>query len=295
MNILYDLPSRGFLSVKGEGALKLLQGQLTCDVTEVNPAQTRLGSHCNFQGRVISLFRINWFNDQYLLSMPRSLIPIALAALKKYAVFFKVTLTDVSESIVQMGYSGDSFFTDLPEKMDEALIINDLLIIKPSDTSRYEIIGSPDNLKKLKEKLPETQSGSEEAWKCLEIEASIPTLYPETSEKFLPHELNLPLLNAVSFKKGCFTGQEIIARMEYRGKLKKHLLPAHVTSEHTPKRGADIYLGQEACGSIVDYCQLSYNTYDLLVIAADKDIESNAISLDIENKKFLNFKPKSVS
>lgn len=216
----------GLICVAGPDAKKLLQGQLTCDLEKVTEAQPQLSAHCNPQGRVISLFHLFLSQDHFYLQMPRELIPIAMKALKKYAVFFKVTLTDVSEQ--------HPLFT------------------------------------------------------C-EKNASAPTIYPETSEKFLPHELNLQNLNAISFNKGCYTGQEIIARMQYRGKLKTHLYQATVNSETTPERGADIYREKEPCGTLVDYDQIDSTTYHLLLITTEQHKNSGVLFLDPKQKNRLNF------
>jgi folate-binding protein YgfZ len=195
----------GLLKITGPDAKKFLQGQLTCNLDEVTE-EPRLGAHCNPQGRIISLFRIFLKDENYFLQMPPSMIPIALKALKKYAVFFKVELSDASSEI------------------------------------------------KISEKINQQN-------KQAEIENGIAEIYPETSEKFLPHELNLPTLGGVSFNKGCFTGQEIIARMQYRGKLKTRLFSTPISSDTPPQRGADF-----SQGIIVDYCQLGYNSYLLLVL-----------------------------
>ncbi|MHB1947940.1 MAG: CAF17-like 4Fe-4S cluster assembly/insertion protein YgfZ [Gammaproteobacteria bacterium] len=282
MNMIAELSQRGLLRVAGKDALKFLQGQLTCDLTEITATQTRLGAHCNPQGRMISLFRLFWFQDAYYLQMPQNLLPIATAALKKYAVFFKVSLDDVSSDFKQMGYSGPGlkFF---PIGVDEAAESSDVLIMRVQGmTPRYEIIGKEQAVNELKQQL-NVSTQPETAWKCLDIQNRIPAIYPETCEKFLPHELNLPKLNGVSFKKGCYTGQEIIARMEYRGKLKKNLYRARVETPNIPLLDGDIYLQKEPIGSIVDVCQVGYNIFELLVIASC-DLATAVLSLDTEQK-----------
>lgn len=208
-NDIVQFTHLGLLKIAGDGAKKLLQGQLTCHLDELSPTNSLLGAHCNPQGRIISLFRLFQLNDAYYLQMPRSLVPIAMAALKKYAVFFKVTLTDAS----------DEFATVTP----------------------------PDN------------------WHYSNIINKIPAIYPETTELFLPHELNLPELGAVSFTKGCYTGQEIIARMHYRGKTKNLLTAAEVKTNQTPKLGADIYHETGVAGTIVDVCEIAQHTFALLM------------------------------
>lgn len=221
----------GLLNITGEQAKKFLQGQLTCNLDEVTASKPCMGAHCNPQGRVISFFLLFLHDDQYYLQMPRELIPVAIKALQKYAVFFKVKLQDVSDTFNQF-----------------------------------------DSLKQLP---------------SMEISAGIPAIYPETSEKFLPHELNLPALGAVSFNKGCYTGQEIIARMQYRGKLKNHLYRATVHSPVALTRGADIYCEGKNCGSLVDYRQMEDNTYEVLVIAPESEIKTGKFTVDPEKQYHL--------
>lgn len=283
--ILVNLTDLGILAIKGNSAKSLLQGQVTCNVDEITPEQTRLGAQCNPQGRIISLFRIFYMPEGYLLQMPRSLIPHALQALKKYAQFYKnLTLEDVSNSYVQMGYAGsglEAYFPEVPHQLHEAVYINNQTLILV-DVDRYEIISTQASLPaSLSDKLKEAKPTH--LWHSMNLAAGIPAIYPETTEQFLPHELNLPALQAVSFNKGCYTGQEIIARMEYRGKLKKRLifLRAHIPA--SPQRGKDIYCKGKRCGNIVDFCQLSYNedTYDLLVVL-DNPENPGSLSLDQE-------------
>jgi folate-binding protein YgfZ len=232
MTIISNLSHRGLLQVSGEGAKKFLQGQLTCNLDELNPGQSMLGAHCNPQGRIISFFRLFLTND-YFLSMPKELIPIAQQALQKYAVFFKVKLEEVSSTI--------------PKDIEESTKLH----------------------------------------KTLDITRGIPAIYPETSEKFLPHELNLPQINAVSFNKGCYTGQEIIARMHYRGKSKTRLYRARVSTELTLQRGNDIYVDSDSIGTLVDYCELEKNSYDLLFIAPENPTSDTIFFIDPEKRNSL--------
>ena len=199
-------------------------------------------------------------------------------ALKKYAVFFKVTLEDKTAQFNQSRHQG--LATDpAPQQIDEAVTANDSITIKVPGDNRYETFGKTLNDSGL----------SSDIWKSLDIQAGIPAIYPETSEKFLPHEINLPQLNAVNFKKGCYTGQEIIARMEYRGKLKNHLYKAEVETATPPMLNQDIYHQNDPLGRIVDFCQIGYNKYTLLVITSETDI-NNTLSLDSNHETLLTIK-----
>lgn len=248
----------GLLCVEGNDAKKLLQGQLTCHLDELVEGGTLLGAHCNPQGRMISFFRIFLSDKKYYLQMPRTSVSLALAALRKYAVFFKVTLSDISDSILQLGFEDDH----QTETKDSFKISG----------NRLMTFNKPLSLKKL----------SAAKWKQIDIELGIPAIYPETVEKFLPHELNLPKLQAISFNKGCFTGQEIIARMEYRGKLKTHLYKAKVKSPILPQRGQPFFHEKGEAGFIVDFAEIGYNEYALLITANENEINTVNYFLDAD-------------
>lgn len=204
----------GLLKVEGQQAGSFLQGQLTNDIEKMVNNKGYLAAHCHPQGRVISLFTIYRIANDYLLLMPSNLVPLTISALKKYAVFYKIALSDASHEI-------NHYQTLLPD-------------------------------------LAQLHAN--------QFEAGIPTLYPETSHRFLPHELNLIALKAVSLDKGCYTGQEIIARMHYKGKLKNHLYKATLNTPIRPKAGANIINeAQHVCGNVVD-THNDNDDYQLLII-----------------------------
>lgn len=263
-NSCIELSHLGLLQIKGPDAEKFLQGQLTCNLAEISATTSRLGAHCNPQGRMISLFRLFYFAEAYYLSMPRTLIALALKALQKYAVFFKLTLADVSDQFSQWGYAGASL-ASLPTAVDMQLTTAEHVIIcLACDPYRYQFIGP------LKSTPPWAMTTLDlpNAWKVLDINQGLAAIYPETSEKFLPQEINLPALNGVSFQKGCYTGQEIIARLHYRGKLKTQLLQTSLVTSAEIDYGTDIILADNRQATVVDYAQIGYDTYNLLVITS---------------------------
>lgn len=284
----------GLIHVSGEGAKKFLQGQLTCNLDDISSEFSSLAAHCNPQGRIISLFRLVNIQDQYFLQLPHELIPIALAALKKYAVFFKVSVTDISHSHICAGYNGDAlhvFFENLAENSNTVAIRDQVIATQLSkEQPRYQIMGEKNAVSSFISLLQSQAAVTTPLqWKALNIAAGIPAVYPETSEKFLPHDLNLQMLNAISFNKGCYTGQEIIARMQYRGKLKNHLYLAKAQSIQPPKIGGEIMNATQTCGNIVDYAEVGYNNYQLLVIAPEADVKTTPLFLDPERKVILEF------
>lgn len=287
-SILIALPHLALLRVSGEGAKKLLQGQLTCNLEEITPSQSRLGAFCQPQGRMLSLFRLFIYRDDYYLQMPTEILGETLTTLKKYAVFFKANLEDASTTLGRLSYSGKHAESELknisptlPEAADSIVSLNDLLILKlPGEVAHYEFIGEPAAIEDLRQKLlSHAKTADQNTWDCLNIIAGIPNLYVATAGKLLPHDINLPQINGVSFNKGCYTGQEIIARMQYRGQLKKHMYRGRVTAASKPLPGADIF-DDKPCGILVDSCQENATTYQILLIADQSTIENKQLFLD---------------
>jgi len=285
-SILCDLSGSGLLQISGMDAQKLLQGQLTCDVTTVRPGYSSMGAHCNSQGRIISLFYLFQFRDSYYLQMPRSMVAIALDALKKYAVFYKVELTDASETLITIGYSGNHFSPEIHT--------NAANVTLGTGNNRCMIIAEPEAIKPIWDMLSRgAKIASIYSWKHFNIRDGLPAIYPETSEKFLPHELNLDKLNAISFEKGCYTGQEIIARMHYRGKLKNHMYLTKITSSVAPLPGDDIssVQGQDirASGLVVDACREDKNNYIALITTDESNVKNDHLFLDHDYKAIFTF------
>lgn len=277
------LTDLGLLRIDGREAKKFLQGQLTCHLEEITLTQSRMGAHCNPQGRVLSLFYIFMVENAYYLLMPRSLISIAMIALQKYAVFYQAELTDISTDFIIMGYIGDK--KTLEEKNKEAaytiIQIQDAPVIE-----RYLLIGNKKIMKELEDALCQFAPLPPNQWKHLDLCAGIPAIYPETSTKFLPHEINLDKLGAIHLNKGCYTGQEIIARMHYKAKLKNHLYLAQISNSATLLPGTDIYSlhGEEikASGMIVDVC-LPHN--EVLLVTDEANAKNKHLFLPEKNDK----------
>ena len=278
MNTLFDLSTSGLLKISGPDAKQLLQGQFTCDVESVTPTRSCMGAHCNPQGRIISLFYLFQFQDAYYLFLPRNMLPLTMATLKKYALFYQVQLVDASDQLMAMG-------TSSPPARENGLAVIRL-------PSRAILIGEVAEVKTIWEALAQSSHlAALSAWECLNITEGIPTIYPETTGKFLPHEINLHQLEGISFNKGCYTGQEIIARMHYRGKLKKHLYKARITSTTPPQPGLDLFSHQAgvklASGILVAACQEEdHNNYCVLLVTEEPHAKDHHLFLDNDPQTF---------
>lgn len=214
------LSDRGFINITGPAAEKFLQGQVTCDVRAVKENVSSLGAHCNVKGRIVFTFRLFYFDEAYWLCLPKSQIDCALQALKKHAVFSKVSIEDVTDTIATLGLINELAFPD-SQHLTEALTHVFPLFGK---IPRMQLIASHKCLEDRIKTLEKTQETTQSAWKLIDIQSGIAEIYPETREQFTPHEINYHELGAVSFDKGCYLGQEIVARMHYLGKLKSALV-----------------------------------------------------------------------
>lgn len=229
MIFMVDLQSYGYIRVKGEDAASFLQGQLTCDVHTLNSTHLSLGAYCNLKGRVMILFKLFLIGSDYYLQCPLDLIDKAISKLKAHAMFSKVQIENLSSEWKTLGIIGETIepVISCDPHLTQNLIIRKAPTTANKEKSRWQLIGSPNTITSLWEILRQTPHISlkmPEYWTLLDIRAGIPEITTSTSEQFLAHHLNLPELNAISFNKGCYHGQEIIARMQYRATLKKHMV-----------------------------------------------------------------------
>jgi len=291
-DVISVLSHYGLISVYGDDAEAFLQGQSTNDVRNVNENTSQLSAFCNQKGRVITNFRLFKCKDTYYLRLPIDMIEDTLRRLKIYVLRAKVTLENATNNFASIGYAGpntESELTNLkldtPENIDEVTTNNDLCIIKiPGPHPRFEIYGDLDSIKKLWSGLDVRAAPiGTSPWQLLDIHSGIVTIRPETAEQFVPQMLNLQLINSVSFKKGCFTGQEIVARMQYLGKLKRRMYRAHCGKDIKPNPGEKLFStssnNQQACGEIINSQPATDGGYDLLAVVDTKSFEKNDIHI----------------
>ncbi|SDO26576.1 hypothetical protein SAMN04489798_2496 [Pseudomonas arsenicoxydans] len=240
------LSHEGVLAVRGADASKFLQGQLTCNLNYLSDTQASLGARCTQKGRMQSSFRILLEGDGVLMAMATELLEPQLADLKKYAVFSKSKLTDESAAWVRFGLEHAdaaliSLGLELPADTD-SVVRNDGLIAIRVSPERAELWVAADQADAIKGKLSaQLAEGSLNQWLLGQIRAGIGQVMPSTRELFIPQMLNLQAVGGVSFKKGCYTGQEIVARMQYLGKLKRRLYRLTLDASELPEPGTQLF------------------------------------------------------
>jgi len=240
------LSHEGVLAVRGADAAKFLQGQLTCNLNYLSETQASLGARCTQKGRMQSSFRILLQGDGVLLAMASELLEPQLADLKKYAVFSKSKLTDESAGWARFGLANadqalTSLGLELPPETDSVVRTDTLIAIRVSP-GRAELWVPAEHAQTVRSQLTAAlKEGDLNEWLLGQVRAGIGQVMPQTRELFIPQMLNLQAIGGVSFKKGCYTGQEIVARMQYLGKLKRRLYRLSLDAAETPEPGTPLF------------------------------------------------------
>lgn len=276
-NIVADLSHQSLIRVSGDDAASFLQGQLTNDITQITENRAQLSAYCNAQGRMLTLFRIFLRDHAYVLQLPVTLCERIVERLRLYILRAKVDL-QADERWVSVGLSGPDATASLsrqigalPQTEDDCHTSDGMTVLRIAGPyPRFQIIADIDVAKNLWTQLvaSATPVGAS-AWAWLDIVAGIPTIHPQTFEAFLPQMANLDLLQGVSFNKGCYTGQEIIARVHYLGKLKQRMYRAHVQGTRAPAPGEPLYAADthdQPVGTVVDAQLSPTGGYDLLAV-----------------------------
>ena len=233
------LSHEGLLAVRGPDASKFLQGQLTCNLNYLSADTASLGARCTPKGRMLSSFRIVQQGDGYLLAMASELLDSQLTDLQKYAAFSKSKLSDESAQWLRIGLQGgDAVLTSLglklPATADSVIHVDSMLAVRLSD-GRSElwapVAQTEAVLATLTAHLREAPLND---WLLAQVRAGVGQVFGATREQLIPQMINLQALGGVSFKKGCYTGQEIVARMQYLGKLKRRLYRLSLAGDTVP-------------------------------------------------------------
>lgn len=239
---LISLDAWALVSVVGPDSTPYLQGQLTLDVAALDAAHHLPAAHCDAKGKMWSNLRLFHRGEGYAYLVRRELRDTQLPELKKYAVFSKVTLA-ADDDVVLLGVAGfqaraalANVFDTLPDHSTPVVQQGDTTLLwfeHPAE--RFLLVTSLSQAEALKQRLAEdAQFNDSTQWLALDIEAGIPIIDAATSAQFIPQAANMQALDAISFKKGCYTGQEMVARAKYRGANKRALYWLSGQASHLP-------------------------------------------------------------
>ncbi|MDO8961361.1 MAG: folate-binding protein [Methylophilus sp.] len=275
-NVLCDLSHLTLLILSGADASNFLQGQVTNDVKLLSEGRAHYTGYCSPKGRLLGLF-LAFANQEHLyLQIPSAIAEAITKRLRMYVLRSKVTINDTADHLVKMGLNGPNaeqilaaHFAELPKEDYASTSIAQTTLIKLPTIAghqRFEIVAPLDQAATLWNalKLAATPVGKP-CWDWLEVQSGIPEITPSTQEQFVPQMVNLDLLNAINFKKGCYTGQEIVARTHYLGSVKRRTFLMQVSSDTRPNAGDKVMdANQNEVGQIVRVAPNAAGGSDLL-------------------------------
>jgi folate-binding protein YgfZ len=291
---LFDLSHLRFIQVSGDDAETFLQGQFTNDIRQVSPEHHQMSAYCTPKGRMLANFRVFSHNGSYILQLPEDTTESLLKRLTMFILRSQVTLEDVSDNIIAIGLVGEcsrellaTAFNNLPKAPGDSTEQNGLTILYlPGPTPRFEIVGQTEAIQALwtvlTDKANRTNSN---LWSLLDIRSGIPTIYAETVESFVPQMTNMQLIDGVNFDKGCYVGQEIVARMKYLGSLKRRMYLARTDASTNPQPGQELFSTAETksglgAGSVVMSTPSPQGGYELLAVIENSIIEAGQLHLE---------------
>ncbi|MBI2315812.1 MAG: folate-binding protein YgfZ [Betaproteobacteria bacterium] len=285
-SVLADLSHLGVLEFSGEDAQGFLQGQLTCDVNSLAAGSSSFGGYCSAQGRLLADFLLWRTPSGFRMLLARSITGAAGKRLAQYVLRAKVKIADSSDERVLLGAAGPgagpalaAHFGEIPRRPHEVRRHPEGATMIALGEERFLVEVAPALAIEIQRALAKTLAFvGTPCWEWLDIRSGIPWISAPTQEQFVPQMANLDLLGGISFQKGCYPGQEIVARTRYLGRLKRRMFLANVAAQEIPAAGDPLYcddLADQACGTVVAAQRSPAGGCDLLAVVS---IESQAAS-----------------
>ena len=277
-DVLADLSQLSLIRASGAERVPFLQGQFSNDLRELN-GTTQLHAYCNAQGRMLAVLRAFARGDDIYLQLPASLLEATLKRLRMFVLRAQVKLESADDALARVGVSGANaaaLLADVgltaPQSMNACVSDGDITVMRiPGMHPRFQLVAEPASLEPIWNRLrTAAKPVGASVWSWLDIVAGLPQVFPQTVEAFVPQMANLDRIGGISFKKGCYPGQEIVARMHYLGKLKQRMYRAHLAvGEPAPQPGDALYapdFGTQQAGTIVDAQAAPQGGFDLLAV-----------------------------
>ncbi|ABV38552.1 glycine cleavage T protein (aminomethyl transferase) [Shewanella sediminis HAW-EB3] len=277
--VFSDLTHLGLMSITGEQGRSFIHGQVTTDISSLEKDQWCWGAHCDPKGKMWASFRTFAIEDTLFMMMPSDTLEVDLPQLAKYAVFSKAELTNVSSDWLILGVAGEqaqewvnNYFGDIDKAVTE---IPGGALLK--DGSRFIIViektPSQALLTSINAPIYECK-----VWQALEIQSGYPNLAAAHQGHFVPQMCNLQAIGGISFEKGCYMGQETVARMKYRGGNKRalYILSGNASEAVTLESKLELALedGFKTTGTIIEVVQSGEQV--LLTAVLPNDTENSA-------------------
>ena len=290
-DVLVELSELALIRARGADALGFLNGQLSNDLRKLDDAHSQLSSYNSPKGRMLAIPRIFRRGEDYLLQLPAALAEDILKRLRMYVLRSKVTLEIADRELQRIGISGPraeqlvrEAVGSAPTDNEGCLTDSEVTVLRlPGPWPRFEIVAPTAAAVPLWERFAaRARKAGAPVWRWLDIQAGVPNVFPGTVEEFVPQMANLELLGGVDFKKGCYPGQEIVARMQYLGRLKQRMYRAHVEADASPQPGDPLHapdFGEQPAGRVIDAEAAPEGGYDLLAVIQIVSVEGGEVRL----------------
>ncbi len=273
-NRLCSIPDAGVFTVDGPDAEIFLQAQLTNDISALDTRHWQRTAYCNPKGRVIAIMEIARHNGGFWVITHADLLEPLIRRLSMYILRAKVELKTL-DGFKSIGIYGDGLACVIRncwpnlENTGPGIIWQDEVLIRRIEgrQTRLMLTGRADKIHSLSDALEEVfTSAGTDAWRREGILDGVPRINGITTEQFIPQALNLDLIDGVSFNKGCYPGQEIVARVHFLGKTKQRMYLAYISGDHLVNAGDPVYRdGQEQrAGTVIDTVR-GETGYDALI------------------------------
>ncbi|WP_175867291.1 YgfZ/GcvT domain-containing protein [Burkholderia contaminans] len=287
------LPQFGVIDVAGDDAATFLHSQLTNDIEHLDAASARLSGYCSPKGRLLGSFLTWRAGHGVRLLVSKDVQPAVQKRLSMFVLRAKAKLTDASDALAVVGFAGDvrdalsGIFDALPDGVHVKVDGPAGTLIRVPDAAgrkRYLWIGPraevDARIAALGGSLP---VASPAVWDWLDIRAGEPRITQPAVEQFVPQMVNFDVIGAVNFRKGCYPGQEIVARSQYRGTIKRRTALAHVAGEtDTVHAGVELFHSDDPgqpCGMIVNAAAAPSGGVDALVEIKLAALDSGTVHL----------------
>ena len=244
-----ELSSSSLISFSGEDAATFLHGQLTSDIAGLRAPATQYAGYCSAKGRLLATFLVWRLEGEILLQLPRVLHDTLQSRLLKYVLRARVKVTDASDRFALFGLAGAdaadacvAVLNSTPPQVAHQVVMLETGALTLLPVQRYLLLADVARARDVRvnlEKLAEKRD--EGLWQRLDIEAGIPLITPATQEEYVPQMVNLDLIGGVSYTKGCYPGQEIVARTHYLGRLKQRMYRVRMATPERPAAGDALY------------------------------------------------------
>ena len=288
-SILADLSHLGVLAFTGDDARAFLQAQLSCDVSEIGPESASFGAYCSAKGRMLASFLLWADGFGFRMALSRPLVLPIEKRLRMFILRSKVDISDQTASCVLLGAAGPAAQAALiaalgaaPSEPHGVTRAAGVAAIRLPGERFLIAVDIPDAARVWDALAGTLRPVGTPCWEWLDIRSGVPLVTPGTQDSFVPQMANLELIGGVSFQKGCYPGQEIVARTQYRGKSKRRMFLAGIDADAAPAPGDALFsedLGDQGSGTIVNAARSPAGGFDVLAVVPTASAAESVVHL----------------